>query len=100
MKKEWFRRPFRMVHRFHEGEREDTPLGLSIFDPEVPISPNKLRSKPLSVQRHGEYRCLDPMSPIVSTKNGKVASMNGPSPDLADPIAQTIPASTVKRKIP
>lgn len=100
MKKEWFRRGTRMVHRFQQCEAYGDYLDNATFDLGAPISPSQRHSKSLTVQRFGEYRYLDPLSPVVSSKTGREASLNGPAPDVADPVAQTIPVGTVKRKFP
>lgn len=99
LKREIFRRGTRMTHRFGPNTSPD-PFDSSSFDPGFPIAPNVRHSKSLEVQREGEYRFLDPQSPVVSTKTGRAASTNGPAPDLSDPIAQTVPSNTVKRRVP
>lgn len=98
LKREIFRRATRMVHRFGDDLSPSDPVGGRSFDPGFPVSPSQRSSRALEVQRDGEYRYCDPQSPVVSTKTGRTASLNGPAPDLSDAIAQTIPPGTVKRK--
>lgn len=97
MKKEMFRRPTRMVHRFGELEGEG-PLDGQRFDAEIPRSPRVRSSPALSIKRQGEHRWVDPMSPVVKPGGVKRASLNGPAPDVPDMLAQPIPASTKKRR--
>ena len=100
MKREIFRRGPRMQHRFGQLEGLNDPFSSGTFDPEFPKSLSQRSSRSLTVKKDGEYRYCDPQSPIVSTKTGRVASINGPAPDNSDEIAQTIPLGTVKRKSP
>lgn len=97
IKQEFFRKGTRFVHRF--GPETQDPFASREFDPHFPIEPTQQRSRPLSIQKEGEYRYFEPQSPIVKPGN-RVASTNGPSPDRSDPVAQTIPSNTIKRKSP
>jgi len=96
LKREFFRRPARMTHRF---DGDDAPFTSREFDDATPRTLRNRRSPPLEVQAHGEHVWIEPQSPVV-TPAGRKTSINGPSPDVPDAIAQPIPAGTKKRKSP
>lgn len=88
-----------MTHRFGEAESNPAvdPLGVHSFDPGFQNRPITYKGTPqLHIQQHGEYRCPEPMSPVVKPRGG-MASLSGPSPDIADHITNVTPAGTKKR---
>lgn len=99
MKKDLFRRSNRMTHRFGESEGAADPLGSGTFNPQFPKAITTHRSKPLTIQKHGEYRYCPPASGVVSAKGGK-ASLNGPAPDYAGEVSAAVPMNAKRRKQP
>lgn len=100
MKRDVFRRPQRMVFKFGETERANDPLGSASFDfaGKHMLMPGQGRSAPSTVQKDGEHQWSPPRSPIQKP-SGRMASICGPSPDVANVIAYQVPDSTKKRKV-
>jgi len=97
MKRDIFRRGPRMTHYFGATEQRSDPLGTSTFTLESPHPAKVAGSAPQGVQQHGEYRFWgEPRSP-VQKPNGNFASVQGPSPDLADQAGRPVPVGTKRR---
>lgn len=83
MKDDWFRRPARFTHRFGETERLDDPLGTGTWQvPDFPITRYTNGGPKREVQEFGNYNPYTRSSP-VQTPSGRMASINGPTPDRA-----------------
>ena len=96
MKRELFRRPNRMVHKFSGLENDDPLASRETFDPGFPTEPQQ-SSRPLSVQKDGLHEYREPRSPITKP-TGADASINGPVPDYAGAMGASVPASTKNRR--
>ena len=98
LKREMFMRPNRMTHRFGDG---DDPLQAGqYFDAPYPngIKEANLNGKgAFNGKTKGLHVYTKPMSPIDKFKDGK-ASLSGPRMDMADEMADPIPASTMPRR--
>jgi len=97
MKRDFFQRPTRMVHKFGELERINDPLGAHTFDPPKHLFPGQLSSPSMEIQQYGEHDTFAPARSGVSKPNGRLANTTGPAPDWAQAIAAPIPVSTKKR---
>jgi hypothetical protein len=96
MNRDIFRRNVRYTHRFGSLEQRADPLGTETFQPKFPERPDELRSAPITVQQFGERMTYPPRSAICKPSGG-LASLSGPAPDLAQDVANPVPASTRKR---
>ena len=96
MKRDVFRRPTNMTHKFGQTERINDPLGASTFEFKTPVFPVQ-RSGPCTIQEYGVHDVFSPSRSPIQTPSGRLASLNGPAPDMAESIAAPIPVSTKKR---
>src|SRR3974390_2877464 len=96
MQRDIFRRGVRMSHAFGSLEKVRDPLDSATFKDNFPERLDQLRSAPLEVQSHGEYRYRMASSPIVKPAGGH-ASMQGRTPDVAQDIAMPMPVGTKRR---
>lgn len=102
MKKDIFRRPQRMTHKFGETEKIDDPLGGATFDfyeqhKRTRTTDLSRRGTPCTVQGYGEDRVFTaPRSP-VQKPGGGLASVAGPAIDYAEMLARPMPVSSKKR---
>ena len=102
MRKDIFRRPQRMVHKFGETEKIDDPLGRQTFDfyeqhKRTRTSELSQRTPPCTVQGYGEARTYsEPRSPVEKFSGG-LASVAGPAIDYAEALARPMPVPSKKR---
>jgi hypothetical protein len=101
IKREIFKRPTRMVHRFDENastSNADPIMGPGeTFDARFPLPGRERRSPPLSAQTHGQHEMFNPNRSPIQKPAGRAADFNGPEPDYAEQIAAPIHPSTKKR---
>ena len=98
LKREIFMRPVRMTHRFGDGD--DPIQSGEWFNAPYPdgIKSVNLNGKGrFSNQTDGLRVYTAPLSPIDKFKDGK-ASLAGPRMDMADEMADPVPASTMPRR--
>jgi hypothetical protein len=97
MNRDIFRRPMRMTHKFGETERINDPLGVNTFEFKGPMPSSARRSAPVTVQQQGQHDVFNPPRSPVQTPGGRITSVNGPAPDMAEAIGAPMPVSTKKR---
>jgi hypothetical protein len=101
MKQDFFRRGVRMIHKFGELEKHDSPLGVGTFGIHAPerigtLGDNGDHVRPLHIQAHGEHQYRPSSSPICKPAGG-YADINGPAPDFAQNLAMPMPVGTKRR---
>src|ERR1700678_1455821 len=101
MKDDFFRRGVRMIHKFGDLEKHDSPLGIGTWDIDAPIRVSSMGNNgaddhPKHVQQNGEYTYRPSSSPVCKPGGG-YASTNGPAPDLAQMFAMPVPVGTKRR---
>jgi hypothetical protein len=100
MKSDWFRRPTRFTHRFGETERLDDPLGSNTWAvPDFPVTRYTNGGAKREVQEFGQHQAHTGFSPI-QTPSGRMANINGPTPDRPQEEGMRVPDSTHWRFIP
>lgn len=97
MHRDFFRRGPRFSFSFGALEDREDPLGLRTFPLPRPTRMDQLHTPPLEVQSFGEYRYGGGRSAVVAP-NGRVTSLEGPSPDLAMGVAMPAPVGVIKRR--
>ena len=97
LKREMFMRPNRMTHRFGSG---DDPLqSQEYFDAPYPKGIKTVNANgkgAFSGKTHGLHVYTKPLSPV--NVRGRDASFSGPRMDMADEMADPVPASTMPRR--
>lgn len=100
MKREWFRRPTRFQHQFGETEKLNDPLGVRTWElPDFPLPGAERFSQfgdKREIQQYGEHKHREDPSPI-QTPSGRMASTDGPAPDLPQIIAMPVSIGTLTR---
>lgn len=98
LKREFFLRPTRMVHRF--GQKDDPVTDAEYFEFQDPRIPKRVKgTASLGIKEHGLAVYTEPFSGIDKFKGGR-ASLSGPKPDCADEAGEREPASTKRRRVP
>ena len=98
LKKEMFMRPNRMTHRF--GKNDDPLQSGEYFEAPYPngIKEANLNGKGrFGIKEKGLHVYTQPLSPIAKF-SGENASLSGPAMDMADKMADPVPASTEMRR--
>ena len=98
LKREIFARHTRFTHRF--GDTDDPAQGNEYFDMKYlnGIKEANLNGKGrFTGQEKGLHTYTKPLSPIDKFSGSK-ASLSGPSMDMADEMADPVPASTMPRR--
>lgn len=98
LKREMFLRPNRMTHRF--GKSDDPLQANEYFEAPYPngIKEANLNGKGrYGIKENGLHVYTKPFSPIAKF-SGDNASLSGPRMDVADEMADPVPASTMPRR--
>jgi len=92
-----FRRGMRMTHEFGALEEMKDPSGSETFTPPFPIEPQQ-HSSPITTQQYGihESPWNEPKSG-VQKPNGRMASFQGPAPDLEHECVAVIATGVPKK---
>ncbi len=94
-----FRRGVRMTHEFGGLEEMRDPSGRQTFDPKFPIEPQQ-HSAPITTQQYGVHQSpWNQPNQGVQKPNGRMASFQGPAPDLeGDECVITVSSGKFKRR--
>lgn len=77
-----FRRGVRMTHEFGGLEEMRDPTGRETFTPDFPVEPQQ-HSAPITTQQYGVHQLpWNEPTQGVQKPSGRMASFNGPAPDL------------------
>jgi hypothetical protein len=98
MKRDIFRRGVRMNIPFGATEKLLDPLDRSTWEPQWPRAVSDL-SRPrgsMEVSQYGEHAYRQQSSPIQKP-SGRMASINGPAPDVAQEVSMPVPVGTKRR---
>ena len=98
LKKEMFARPNRMTHRF--GKDDDPMQESEYFDAPYPDGIKTVNANGkgrFNGKSRGLHVYTEPLSPIAKASGGN-ASLSGPRLDMADEMADPMPASTMQRR--